>query len=548
MATIVALLVVGLIAFAGVTALTTRNTAIANELIDLTRLSQILAEHTQRVMFGADLISSSFEERVTAAEIRSPEEFKRRFATKEVHAALQAQIIHTTDVDALTLVDRNGLSINSSRYWPPSGRNISDRDYFLALRDSPGATFVISPALTNRVTGQQTIFFARRINGRDGEFAGLVLATIATSRFEKLFAAVLPSDQASIALYRRDGALLVRQPEPAGEMEATEINKFLQETLSRAEQGAKALTVGDPPQLMALHAVRGYPLAIYVTNSVAVVLAEWQRFVQLIFAFAGAAIALVVLLGFAFVRQWKLQVQVVEAADRLARTNEELTAANKDLESFSYSISHDLRAPARAMAGLTRVVVDDYGTQLPEEGRRLLLRISKAGTDMGAMVDGLLKLSQISRAELQRRPVDLAALAADVWQDLVAAEPERRVALHLNGEVRARGDPVLLRNLMINLLDNARKYAQNRPDASVWLGRRSDGAYFVRDNGVGFDMAHAAKLFDAFQRLHTSPDFHGHGIGLALCKRIVDRHGGDLWAESAVGEGATFYFTLGKAA
>ncbi len=221
-----------------------------------------------------------------------------------------------------------------------------------------------------------------------------------------------------------------------------------------------------------------------------------------------------------------------------------LSAALRELESFSYSVSHDLRAPARAMAGFSRIVIDDYGARLPEEGRRLLARISKAGEAMGAMVDGLLELTRISRGELRRRPVDLVALAAEVWRDLAALEPARKVELHLDAELRAAGDPVLLRNLLLNLLGNARKYTRQRADAVVWFGRTPGGEFYVRDNGVGFDTAYAAKLFGAFQRLHTEREFEGHGIGLALAKKIVERHGGAIRAEAEPGRGAAFHFTL----
>jgi PAS domain S-box-containing protein len=245
------------------------------------------------------------------------------------------------------------------------------------------------------------------------------------------------------------------------------------------------------------------------------------------------------------------------AEEQLRRINEELEGrveertvelrnALRELESFSYSVSHDLRAPARAVAGFSRIVMDDYGAQLPEEGRRLMVRISKAGVAMGAMVDGLLELSRLTRADVKRQPLDLVSLAAEVWRDLAALEPGRTVEFHMDAEIRAEADPVLLRNLLLNLLGNARKYTGNRSDAAVWLGRTAEGEYLVRDNGVGFDLAHAAKLFGPFQRLHTEREFEGHGIGLALAQKIVERHGGTIRAEAEPGHGATFYFTLGE--
>jgi PAS domain S-box-containing protein len=233
-----------------------------------------------------------------------------------------------------------------------------------------------------------------------------------------------------------------------------------------------------------------------------------------------------------------------ELEQRVAERTAELEAAARELESFSYSVSHDLRAPARAIAGFSRIVLDDYGAGLPQEGRDMLLRIARAGETMGAMVDGLLEMSRVARGAIERRPVDLASLAAEAWRDLAALEPERKVVLHMDPELRAQGDPVLLRNLLQNLLGNARKYTRQRPDPAIWLGRAPSGEFFVRDNGVGFDMAHARRLFGAFQRLHTDREFEGHGIGLALAKKIVERHGGTIRAEASTGEGATFFFRL----
>jgi PAS domain S-box-containing protein len=233
---------------------------------------------------------------------------------------------------------------------------------------------------------------------------------------------------------------------------------------------------------------------------------------------------------------------------RVGERTAELETTLRELESFSYTVSHDLRAPARATAGFARIVDDDYGALLPDEARGLLLRIAKAGADMGAMIDGLLDMARITRRELERQPLDLGALAAEVWRDLAAAEPGRAVEFHVTGTpLRIEGDPVLLKHLLLNLLDNARKYTRGRADAEVWFGCTTEGEYFVRDNGVGFDMVHACKLFGEFQRLHGEREFEGHGIGLAIARRIVERHGGRIRAEAEPGRGAVFYFSLRRA-
>jgi signal transduction histidine kinase len=236
-----------------------------------------------------------------------------------------------------------------------------------------------------------------------------------------------------------------------------------------------------------------------------------------------------------------------QVRDRTAQ----LETANKELESFSYSVSHDLRAPLRALDGFSRALLEDYDAVLDDEGREHLNRIRAASQHMGALIDDMLNLARVSRAELRRAPVDLSALARLVADDLRRREPERDLEFVIAPDLRTSGDARLLRVLLENLLQNACKFTSQRQAARIECGRSSDNgaaAYFVRDNGVGFDMTYAHKLFRAFERLHTEDEFPGTGIGLATVHRIVQRHGGRVWAESEPQRGATFYFTLQGAA
>ena len=225
----------------------------------------------------------------------------------------------------------------------------------------------------------------------------------------------------------------------------------------------------------------------------------------------------------------------------------ELATVNRELEAFSYSVSHDLRAPLRAIDGFSQALVEDYGERLDDGARDYLRRIRAATKRMAELIDDLLDLSRVTRREMQSERVDLSALATAIAAQLQRSEPGRRVEVSIAHGLVAKGDPHLLRLVLENLLGNAWKFTSTRPDARVELGVTPAGdrfAYFVRDNGVGFDMAYADKLFGAFQRLHAANEFPGTGIGLATVQRIVHRHGGRVWAESAVGSGATFYFTL----
>lgn len=234
---------------------------------------------------------------------------------------------------------------------------------------------------------------------------------------------------------------------------------------------------------------------------------------------------------------------------RVAERTAELEALNREIESFSYSVSHDLRAPLRAMSGFSRTLLSQYADRLDPQGSEYLQRIDTAGRRMGELIEDLLNLSRITRRSMRKKPLDLSALAQSVAEWLRKSEPNRKVAFQIEGPLKAEGDLGLLRIVFENLLGNAWKFTSKRPEATIAFGKlKQEGkpVYFIRDNGAGFDMAYADKLFGAFRRLHSQKEFEGTGIGLATVQRIIHRHGGMIWAEGAAGKGATFYFTLKK--
>ncbi len=222
----------------------------------------------------------------------------------------------------------------------------------------------------------------------------------------------------------------------------------------------------------------------------------------------------------------------------------ELERANQELEAFSYAVSHDLRAPLRSIDGFSRILTEDHAMALDADGKRVLSRIGNATHVMSELIEGLLELSKIARVDVENERVDLGALAADVVADLRRAHPDRSVRVDVAEGMFARGDRRLLRVALVNLIGNAWKFTSRRDQAHIEIGRGPDDAFFVRDNGAGFDMAYAQRLFTPFQRLHPSGEFEGTGVGLSTVQRVVRRLHGDLWAEAAVDHGATFYFTL----
>lgn len=227
--------------------------------------------------------------------------------------------------------------------------------------------------------------------------------------------------------------------------------------------------------------------------------------------------------------------------------NQALSSTNKELEAFSYSVSHDLRAPLRSMDGFSQALLEDYGDKLDATGRNYLERIRSGTQRMGLLIDDMLKLSRINRAEFKRESVDLSKMFKDIFREFQQNSPARDVQVNIQEDVIIEGDRHLLSIALTNLLENAWKFTGKTENALIEFGTElKDGksVMFIRDNGVGFDMAYVDKLFSAFQRLHTTAEFPGTGIGLATVQRVIHRHGGTIWAESEMGKGATFFFTL----
>jgi len=236
-----------------------------------------------------------------------------------------------------------------------------------------------------------------------------------------------------------------------------------------------------------------------------------------------------------------------ELEQRVLQRTEQLQAANKELEAFSYSVSHDLRAPLRAIDGFSRIVLEEYAPKLDDEGRRLLGVVRTNTGKMAQLIDDLLAFSRLSRQHMAFTAVDLASLAESIFSELKSQEKERRIEFKVGALPAAHGDPSMLRQVLQNLLANAVKFTRTKPRAVIELSAKAgtaENTYMVRDNGVGFDMTYADKLFGVFQRLHSADEFEGTGVGLAIVQRIVLRHGGRVWAESKGGKGATFYFSL----
>ena len=244
------------------------------------------------------------------------------------------------------------------------------------------------------------------------------------------------------------------------------------------------------------------------------------------------------------------QIRRIPTHGELREANEQLANAYRELEQFSYAVSHDLRAPLRAVEGYGQALEEALGDKLDEDSAHYLSRMREASSRMAGLIDDLLELSRLSREHVTHHPVDLTSMAREIAAELQDANPDRNLRFEIQEDMQAVGDPSLLRATLVNLLNNAVKFSAQRDPARIEIGcKRENGepVFFVRDNGAGFNERYADKLFAVFQRLHSADEFKGNGVGLATVQRIIHRHGGRIWAEGEEGRGATFFFTLEEA-
>jgi PAS domain S-box-containing protein len=239
--------------------------------------------------------------------------------------------------------------------------------------------------------------------------------------------------------------------------------------------------------------------------------------------------------------------QIRRLNEQLATHAQSLEQANKELEAFSYSVSHDLRAPLRSIDGFSQILLDEYQEKIDEQGKDYLRRVRFATQRMAQLIDDMLNLSRVSRGEMNIQEVNISRMVQEITDDLQGIQPERKVEFIIQEGIKVRGDGRLLRIVLENLIGNAWKFTSKHPAAVIEFGMQQQNerpVYFIRDNGAGFNMEYAQKLFGAFQRLHAASEFPGTGVGLATVQRVIHRHGGKVWAEGEVEKGATFYFTI----
>jgi signal transduction histidine kinase len=455
-------------------------------------------------------------------------------------------------LDRVFLADVRGTLMADTPELPGvRGRSFAERDWFQGVRRSwqPYVSHLYQRAAEPR---RNVIAVAVPIRS-DGVPAGILVLQVKLETFFEWVRGIDFGAGARVLVLDRDGRAAF---DSALARDAPAHDSGPRRPARRLEPGAAGVEVARDPasaeERVVSYAAAGYGWGVFVEQSAASTFAARDRVLAQLWVDAvliGLLAIAAVVLGSEIVLQRRRaqadRAYQAELEKRVAESTAELRAVNAELESFSYSVSHDLRAPLRAIDGYSRMIEEDHAARLNDEGRRLVAVVRASTERMRRLIDDLLEFSRLGRKALATTPVDMTALAKEVAAELQPANPGAEVAIGALPVVQ--GDPALLRQVWANLIGNALKYSARSGSPRVEIGGRAELAealYWVSDNGVGFDMRYAARLFGVFQRLHREDEFPGTGVGLAIVQRIVTRHGGRVWGEGAPNKGATFRFTL----
>ena len=529
---------------------------------DLANLSRALAANMARTLETVDLS--------LAARLRQVREVPGVPNFAGLHErALRAAADALPVVRAIALYGPDGArraaSANDDTALPLS---LAGSDLFALHRAGKAQGLNISVPVRARSDRSWQLIVSRSSFDPEPGFLGVIAAVLDPRRLAESYKAIDLGQNGSVALFTRQGVLLATHPW-RDEMIGTTIKAAARIANSSPEMVAAVNPQVSPfTQRLAFSAntpLPGYPLTLSLMADRNTVLGPWRREALVGGAAATLIAALMLALGASLDRHLrrrdasiaarKQPDQAIQSLNeqlerRVAERTAELTTLNRELESFAYSVSHDLRAPLRSIDGFSRILLEEYAGRLDPAAAEHLSRVRKAAQSMAQLIDDLLSLSRVTRAEVRRISTDMSGIARTIIDELHAEAPDREFDARIQPGIVCVADPRLLRIALYNLVANAWKFTSKRERASIELGallQRGETVYYVRDNGAGFDMNYAGKLFGAFQRMHPAREFAGTGIGLATVRRIVERHGGTVWAEAEVNQGATFYFTLSAA-
>jgi signal transduction histidine kinase len=553
-------LVTVLLIVASATMWTTRQKELADAERDLARQSLTLAEQTARTIQGLDLMLTGLGERFASEGIATASEVRRYLASQDVHELLVDKLRDAPHIDALIIFDAAGQLVNFSRTWPIPALDISDRDYFIAQRDNPQqGPFISSPA-QSRAAGVWTIYLSRRMTGPNGEFIGVLAGAMQTKYFEDFYRAVSPGEHGSIALFRRDGTMLVRHPYTARLVgQSFAARPMFDHLLTNSDTAilyTDTRSVDGTPRIMSAHVVRNYPLVVNVTNTIDDVLAGWQWQATVILVVTAAAIVLIVLSGLLINRYFDLQARIAESQserERADRARDVAEAANRAKSSFLANMSHELRTPLNAIIGFTEMLSRGYFGALNGKQSEYVRDIGASGHHLLELINTVLDMSKIEagRYEMSEERVDIGAIFDETCTFLHVRAKEGGIDLQsiVDRDLPlVRADRRALLQVLVNLAGNAVNFTGPGGEVRLSAALASDGAVIVSvaDTGTGIDPAALPRLFEPFQRsdARLSRKSGGSGLGLSISKMLVERHGGTLEMDTAVNVGTTFTVRL----
>lgn len=519
-----------------------------SELLNLTR---VLEEHIARTFGEAE---GAINEVAGLVALRGGID---AFGPGELQTLLQQRVSNLPEAETLFVEREDGrLAVDAK------GRELTSQEEAGAnkvtmppiLKDgfdigSPGHHQVGSPVSTP---------LTRQIFDPAGKYLGTAGAAISHAYFGTVYRELGLSDRDTIlVIHATRNVVLIHHPQNDALIgSAVTWPSALDATPNARGLVQTGTNDSDPTErIRAYRRLADRPLIIGASRPVEDALSDFYVHRRYVVAAASLMLALLGSLAFSLHRVANLRDAEREALaelnasleERVRQRTEELEQSNRELLSFSYSISHDLRAPLRAINGFAHALAEDYGERLDATGRDYIARLGRASLRMGELIDALLQLASVSRQALKIAPTDVSAISRDILDELATTAPQRLVQSHVEDELLIDADPTLIRNALQNLLGNAWKFSRDSRPAIIQVGGRPHGEeqlFYVTDNGIGFDMAHAGKLFEPFQQLHARSGFEGSGIGLASVRRIIERHGGTVWVESAPGAGTTVFFTL----
>ncbi|HKO88910.1 MAG TPA: ATP-binding protein [Burkholderiales bacterium] len=492
-----------------------------------------------------------------------------RVSPETAHEWLKALTPTSSPLDRLVLFNARGIIVATTvRPHPPKPEAFvddpaiaphikgayGDRLFIGLPMELPAETIIRGP-MNNPGSSRWVIPVTRALRKTDGGTDAIVAALFRVDYFKEFYGILGNHRDASIALLREDNVLLARhpfRPEHLG-LNATAIMIRFKDLVGRDGLPIMHSPLDQIERIYAARRLQNLPLTVVVGLSTKQLLSGWrERVVQRTAAFcifAFVVIAMTALLARHIASRRKAEADLEdlnqELEHRVRVRTTELAQANEDLQAFNYSASHDLRAPIRRIRSFSEAIHSEHGDSLPDDAKRMLSRIHHSARQMDGLLSDVLSLFKTNQAPMRPASIDLGDLIRAIVAEIAADDPHRSYELRMNTEdMRVCADAGQMRLALTNLISNAWKYSTQTDATKIEVGRIQD-TFYIRDNGVGFDLQHAERLFAPFSRLHTDAEFEGNGIGLAIVKRVIERHGGRIYAESSPGKGATFYFTLG---